>query len=284
MLIPGAAANYDALKGGTIQAAAIRDNTIPADAKKNGYGVIEMPAVGVGGNMLQMNASKGATANIKVRQAVAHAVDPKVIVDRVYNGAGAANSAPFANSPWDSKVEGRKYDPAEARRLLGEAKAQGYDSKIRVLAANTPEGTSWGVAVQTMLQAVGFDVALDTSKDGQSVVSQVLVQQDYEIAQWALGVTDESDGNYLPLAQTFAGKRYGYGPQDMLDAVDKLRTATNDSERVAAYKGISDIWIRDVPSHVTNSVMFAWVYASKVHGPLRTSIQDVLLDKAWIER
>jgi peptide/nickel transport system substrate-binding protein len=215
---------------------------------------------------------------------VAHAVDPQAIVDRVYDGVGEPNSAPFANLPWDPKSEGRAYDPDEARRLLDEAKAEGFDGTIRVLATNTPEQTAWGQTVQALLQGAGFDVVLDTTKDTPAIVSQVFVEKDYDIVYWGLGISDESDQNYLALSQTFAGKRYGYGPQDMIDAVDMLRTATNDQERTAAYEAISEIWVRDVPALTTTSAQQMLVHAPELHGVERTAVSSFLFGNAWLEQ
>jgi peptide/nickel transport system substrate-binding protein len=282
ILAGGADQTYEGIKAGTLQAAFIRDNYIYADAKKNGYGTIEMPAVA--GNILNMNSAKGPTANVKVRQAVAHAVDPKAIVDRVYKGAGQPDSAPFANFPWDPKVQGRKADVNEAKRLFTEARAEGFDGKLRVLSANTPEGIAWGQAVQAGLQGAGVEVSLDTSKDTTGVVAQVLVQQDYDIATWAYGLLDESDGNYLQLIGTFGGKRYGYGPPDMVAAVDQLRTADTDAKKVAAYKAISDIWVRDEPAHVTTAIMQVLVTSPKLHDAQRTAASSILFDKAWLAK
>jgi ABC-type transport system substrate-binding protein len=50
--------------------------------------------------------AKTATSDLRVRRAVAAAVDPKVINERVYQSTALPNSSPFANSPWDPKVEG----------------------------------------------------------------------------------------------------------------------------------------------------------------------------------
>jgi peptide/nickel transport system substrate-binding protein len=308
-IVAGPAATYEAIKSNTFQAGFVRDPAVIAKAKEEKYQTVDMPAPA--GNLAIMNSgvevtcragapanlcagktdgekvkTKSATQDVRVRQAVAHAVEPKVINDRGYSGKAKPNSAPFANSPWDPKVEGPKPDAAEARRLIAEAKAAGWDGKIRVLAGNDPIGTAWAQAVAAQLQAVGMEVAVDTTKDTQGVVNQVLVQGNFDIATWALALLDDSDANYQSLLSSYGSvnKRYGYGSPDMDAAIDLLRVADTDAKRVEAYKKVSEIWIRDMPAHVITEIPQALIYSPKVHGPVRTAASTVLFDKAWIEK
>jgi peptide/nickel transport system substrate-binding protein len=309
ILVPGPAATYEAIKANTLQAGFIRDPAVIARAKVEKYGAVDMPAIG--GNMAIMNSgieitctggkpdnvcagkpdgekvqSKTATSNVNVRRAVAAAVDPKVINDRVYDGKAEPNSAPWANSPWDPKVEGPKADINEAKRLVALAKSEGWDGKIRVLAGSDVQGTAWAQAVGTQLTAAGMVVAVDTSKDTAGVVNQVLVLRDYDIATWALGWLDESDVNYLQMIGSFNTKnpRYGYANPEMEAAIELLRTADTQDKKVAAYKKISEIWVRDVPAHVTTVIPQAMVYSPKVHGLVRTGQSITLFDKASIDK
>jgi hypothetical protein len=115
-------------------------------------------------------------------------------------------------------------------------------------------------------------------------VNQVLVLNDYDVVTWAYGLLDESDANYIQLSGTFGGKRYGYGSPEMVAAVDLLRTADTDAKRVEAYKQISEIWVRDMPAHVTTSIMQALVHTPKLHDAQRTAASSILFDKAWLEK
>jgi peptide/nickel transport system substrate-binding protein len=229
--------------------------------------------------------TKTATTTRTVRLAVAHAVDPKVLNDRVYEGKAVVDSAPFANFQWDPKVEGPKADQAEARRLVALAKSEGWDGKIRVAAGNDPVGLAWAEAVATQLQAVGMEVTKQTEEDITGVVNRVLVRRDFDLSTWAYGLLDESDNNYNQLVSTFASAnpRYGYGNAEMDAAIDLLRTADTDAKRTAAYKAISEIWVRDVPAHVIAIIPQAIVHTPKMHDIVRTGSSITLYHKAWIE-
>jgi peptide/nickel transport system substrate-binding protein len=217
---------------------------------------------------------------------VAAAVDPQVINQRAYSGKALASSAPFANFPWDPHIAGPKYDQAEARRLIAQAKSEGWDGKIRVLASNSPTDLAWAQAVSAELTAVGMDVSTDTGKDTNAVVSQVLVQHDFDLTTWAYGLLDDVDSNYPQLVSTFASSnpRYGYGSPEMDAAIDQLRLADTDPKREAAYRAISQIWVRDDPALVITQIPQDLIHTPKLHGAQRTAASIVLFDKAWLQK
>ena len=311
-LSAGGQPTYDGIKSGTLQAGFIRDPVVFAQAVADKYGHVDMPTVA--GNIINMNSgiqvtcagastaavpacagvadgtkvtTKTATSNIKVRKAVVAAVDVNVMNQRVYEGKGVVNSAPFANFQWDPKVEGPKADPNEAKRLVTEAKAEGWDGKIRVAGGNDSKvALDWVEAVSTQLTAAGMIVEKQNNEDTNGVVNRVLVRRDYDLATWAFGLLDESDNNYNQLLSTFASAnpRYGYGSAEMDAAIDLLRTADTDAKRTEAYKQISLIWIRDAPAHVIAIVPQAIVHTPKMHDIVRTGSSITLYDKAWIEK
>jgi peptide/nickel transport system substrate-binding protein len=309
VLLSGPAANFEALKADQLQATFVRDPVVVRDAKEEGFGALDMPAIG--GNLLILNSgvvitctggrpeptctgkpdgekvpSKSATANLKVRQAISHAVDPEVINDRVYDGAAQPNSAPFANSPWDPGIEGPQFDLELAKKLVAEAKSEGWDGKIRVAAGNDPVATSWAQAVATMLRAANMEVAVDTSTDTQGVVAKVLVQRDWDIATWALGWLDEHDVNYLQLIGSFntQNPRYGVTSPALEAAIDKLRTAETQEDRVEAYGEVTEAWFDVMPAHVISVIPQAMLYTPEVHGLLRSGASITLFHEAWYEQ
>jgi peptide/nickel transport system substrate-binding protein len=309
ILLPGPAASFEGLESGTLDAAFIRDPETITKAKDQGYGTLDMPAIG--GNLAIMNSgiivtctggkpeptcsgkpdgekvqTPTATSNKNVRLAVSYAVDPEVINERVYGGAAMPNSAPFANSPWDPGVEGIPADMDEAKRLVALAKSEGWDGKIRVLAGNEPVSTSWAQAVSTLLQSAGMEVSVDTTKPISGVVSQVLVQRDFDIATWGLGWLDESAVNYLQMVGSFASTspRYGYSSPEMDAAMDLLRVAESEEERVEAYRAISEVWVEDVPAHVITTIAQSMVHTPEVHGLVRTGQSITLFHDAWMEQ
>jgi peptide/nickel transport system substrate-binding protein len=308
----GSSATWDALKTGTLQAALLREPSVYDQAKKANFGFVDIPQIG--GNLLIMNSgieitcaaattsavpacagqpdgtkvqTKTATRDINVRKAVAHAIDPKVVVDRAYQGVGDPNTSPYHRLPvFDPKVPGPKFDQAEARRLVGVAKAAGWDGKIRLIGGNDPTNVSWTQSVTPQLQAVGMEVQASNDTDINGVVAKVLTQRDFDLANWGLAMSDESDGNYTQLLGSFgsASKRYGYSSPDMDAGIEALRVADTDAKKIAAYKTISEVWVRDAPALVITYIPQAVIHNPKVHGIVRTAQAVTHYDKAWMEK
>lgn len=311
VLLNSSFATYDALKAGTLQAALLREPAVVKQAPTENFKLLEIPQVA--GNLLVMNSGiditcqGAATANVplckdqpdgtkvstktptrdpNVRKAIALTVDPKVVVDRAYQSAGQPNSAPFANSPWDPKVTAPKVDLTEARRLVTAAKAAGWDGKIRIIGGNDPTNVSWTQAVKAQLEGVGFEVLAKNDTDVNGVVAQVLTLRDYDLANWAFGLSDESDANYTQLLGSLGSstKRYGYGSPDMDAAIESLRVADTKAKQDEAYKKVSEIWLRDNPAHVITFINQALVHSPKLNGVARNGQAITLYDKAFLEK
>ena len=211
LLNGSASATYDALKTGTLQAALFRDPAIYAQAKKDGMGLVDIPQVG--GNLMIMNSgiditcagattgvpacagqpdgtkvqTKTATRDINVRKAVAAAIDPKVVVDRAYQGVGIPDTSPFSNFVYDPKITPQKYDPTEAKRLVGVWPRRRAGTARFASSAATTRPTSRGRRRSPQLTAVGMDVQASNDTDINGVVAKVLTQRDFDLANWGLG-------------------------------------------------------------------------------------------------
>ena len=114
--------------------------------------------------------------DIRVRQAIAHAIDSQAIVDGVLLGLGGrrARSLIIPQMTWSihEEVEGYAFDPARAKDLLAEVgwtdtdadgivDRDGQPFRIRLLlGAHTPMAIPVGEAVQGMLRDIGIDLEL----------------------------------------------------------------------------------------------------------------------------
>ncbi|HEX7096150.1 MAG TPA: ABC transporter substrate-binding protein [Acidimicrobiales bacterium] len=305
--LPGADLNLEAILADTLHVAIARDPEVVARARDEGLTMIDLS--GPASNIILMNAgvdvtcnqgqpanlcagradgervpTQTATRDVRVRQAVAHAVDPEVVNERVWGGQALAGSAPFANFRWDPGVPGPNHDPDEARRLVEAAKADGWDGTIRLIAGNDPQGSAWMQAIEPQLRGVGMNVQVDTTLTTQQVIAQVLVNRDYDLALWSHGIPDDPYGAYTQLIGAFDSrqKRYGYGTPEMDAAIDSLRVAETDIERVEAFRRIGELWVRDMPAAVIGVVPTAYMLNPDVHGVRRTGSAILVFDKAWI--
>ncbi len=307
VVLGSATANVDSLTTNGIQAAFLLDAA--AIKKLVDGGFVKNASVATPGNVIAMNAGevpckggqpsvcagkadgetaivKTATSDIRVRKAVVAAIDPKVINERAYQGAASPSSSFFAGNPWDPKVEGPKYDPEAAKKLVAEAKAAGWDGKIRILASNAPDAQAWAQAVAAQLGAVGMTPDVDTTKTTAVIVPQVQLQRDYDLVTFAYAVLGDADSAYPGLVAAFGSKdkRYGYGNAEMDAAIDLMRVADTDAKRTAAFKKFTEIFNRDAPGAIITPLDYALVYSAKLQGVQRSAQSEFHFDKAWLNQ
>jgi peptide/nickel transport system substrate-binding protein len=108
-------------------------------------------------------------SNIKVRQAIAYAIDRQTIVNSVYDGMFSPThqlAAPGAQA-YDSSIKGYPYDPDKAKALLGEL---GYSTakplKTKLTYVTDPQRADCFTAVQGYLAKVGIELSLQAIDQG----------------------------------------------------------------------------------------------------------------------
>jgi peptide/nickel transport system substrate-binding protein len=306
----GGIKTWDALKSGTLNVAFLRGPesiALAREAKYQGFttmqnaGGIALMNMGVNvtcndgkpeptcaGKPNGPTQTNPATKNVKVRQAVAAAVNPQTIIDRGYSGKGPASTALFDPSfPWDPKVPGPKYDVELAKKLVAEAKAEGWDGKIRLLYNNSPTAMAIGQTMQAALQGVGMTVELDTSKDTTAQITQVVSLRDFDVATWGLAAgPDESAMAAFAqnLSSTSISNRVGFRSDKVDAALKAIRSAKSDAEKTAAYKVIAEEYNAQLPWYTFAPIEEFITWSPKVNGMTVMGRGSVLLDKAWIEK
>ncbi len=112
--------------------------------------------------VLGYNHESEALTDVRVRQAITHAIDRRGLVDSIWGGQGALiGSMVPPQDPWyEDLSELYPYDPDRARELRAEAgHATGPTLRLRVPVL--PYATSGGRYVAAQLDEAGFDVQLE---------------------------------------------------------------------------------------------------------------------------
>ncbi len=162
LLLPDAVAQVAALTGGTVDAlwqlgtenlATLQTN---ADVKlvENKLGDYDI---------VVMRTTAKPFDDVRVRQALKHAVDRQALLKAVLQGHGSVgNDQPIVPaSPFWSNVPVAEYSVDKARALLAEA---GYDKGLELTLVYAPIRPAWeatAVALQAMLKPVGITVTLE---------------------------------------------------------------------------------------------------------------------------
>src|SRR5690606_28430055 len=91
-------------------------------------------------NLLFMNNTREHLSDVRVRKAVAYAIDVDALDERVNDGEGLPTSAVIVDASRHYQgLDGPPYDPAQARQLLDEVKREtGWDGHLGMVCGNTP--------------------------------------------------------------------------------------------------------------------------------------------------
>ncbi|HLL74447.1 MAG TPA: ABC transporter substrate-binding protein [Pyrinomonadaceae bacterium] len=212
---------------------------------------------------LGINTEAEPLNDVRVRRAVAHAIDRESLIKNLLQGQARVAHSMLPPESW-AYAEGQVYnfDPAQAKRLLDEAGLRDPDGDgpraratkpivMKISATNAVARQSAGV-IQNALKDVGLNVSIETLEDNTLREQLVNGQYHLTIGRWVGGNQDPiflrdlftfltGKGNYR-----FNRSRYSNPEVDKL-----LGEAVNTADRARAaelYRRAQEIISRDVPT------------------------------------
>lgn len=223
-----------------------------------------------------LNTSVPPLNDVRVRRAIAHAIDKRLIVHNVFHDAARVADGDIPDSLWAHSVPDNDlaYDPGRARSLL---RAAGWSAKPLELqltyASNSAVERGTAVLVQSMLSKVGIDVSvkgypnemLSASFGAGGLVDNgkfVMV-----IESVAAGVDPDDSWQVTCSAIPPGGFNDARYCNPLIDAAETTALTSYDKPtRKGAYAKVQLLLNRDVPV-----VFVAWprrlyVYNSDFHG------------------
>ncbi len=288
----GTTRSLDQLATGAVDMALLVDASVVATATSKrfeGYRVLQYAGAV---EVLNHDAeARPATRFQRVRLAIAAAIDPVAVQARVTGRADErAGELVPATGPLGAGHPPKAYDPERARALVAEAKANGWSGTVRYLCDDSPRGQARAIAVQTMLEAAGITVVVDTSRD-RAGVDALVAARDFDIVCDAVSATvDAASGHMDGTALLALGRhlsshgdanrgRWASGAAD--DALRALGAPATDAQRRAAARALHDAVAADVPMVVAgiDEQLVAW--HPRVHGVVPTTGTRVILGGAW---
>lgn len=133
------------------------------------------------------NLEKDLFQDIRVRKAIAMAIDEEDIANRVYLGTCPVAEGAYLTNSWVYNPDAVEpsYDPAEAERLLDEAgykkNAQGKRFAITITDSITMGFAESNQVIKEQLAKIGIDVTIESIEWG-SFTEKVLKKYDFDIA------------------------------------------------------------------------------------------------------
>jgi len=282
--ILGDQAKADALKSRGIQMAFTRTAQVVDQEQAAGYpGYLLTQPLGAVVNINNRVDHPGA--DVRVRQAMAYAMNPDTFNQRVYGGKGLPGTEIFpAWSQWHNAVGGLQYDAAKAKQLLEAAKKDGFNGTVNYVGLNDPAAQQTALTTQALLQAVGFTVNISYQNSVADLVKKLYVDHDYDLAfsSYSLYNVDPYTRLFSALRSTSTNNTIGYSNKDMDALLTKVQAATTDAAKTAALADVQKL-VNDTVPFVTLGATATFIpWQKNVHGVKPTLDGVILFDKAWM--
>ncbi|WP_322097233.1 ABC transporter substrate-binding protein [Pelagibius sp. Alg239-R121] len=207
---------------------------------------------------LILNAKEGPFADKRVRQAANYAINKEAIVNNVLEGTASVAAGPTPPAfawAYNDALEPYPYDPGKAKSLIKEAGADGATLTFYVTEGGSGmlDPVPMGTAIQADLEAVGFDVKIETY-EWNTFLGEVNpgLEGKADMAEMAWMTNDPDTLPYLALRSKAwpadGGFNSGYYANEKVDKLlEAARTATDQEERARLYREMQSIVQEDAP-------------------------------------
>jgi ABC-type transport system substrate-binding protein len=239
----------------------VMDNPNPDDIsqlkKRLGKKLVLAKKPGFNVGYLALNNSKKPFNNLKVRKAIAHAINKKGIVDAIYAGYAEVAKHPMPPTLWgyDKSTKDHGYNPKLAKKLLADAGYKnGFETTIWAMPVPRPympDGRKVAEAIQGDLAKVGIKAKIVSYEWGTYLDKTQNGEHDMALLGWTGDIGDPDNFLYVLLDKTNAEKPAQnisfYKSNKLHEILVKAKTTSNVSERTKLYKRAQAIIHADVP-------------------------------------
>jgi peptide/nickel transport system substrate-binding protein len=277
--IADGAARKQALLSGEIQGYDLVDPADLAELEEADFQVLERPAFNVG--YVGINSTKPPLDNVKVRQAIAHALNREALVQAKYPPGSevAKEFMPPELFGYSEDVPEYPYDPAKAKQLLAEAGVTNptiefwYPTNVSRPYMPQPEANFQ--AFQADLTAAGFKVVPKSAPWNPDYLDAVNTgQAGLYLLGWTgdFGDPDNFIGTFFRTDQP----SWGAIPQEIQDQLEAARAESDQDPRAALYEQINEAIMEYVPGvpYVHTSPRLAFAPNVEGYTPSPVSIEE----------
>jgi peptide/nickel transport system substrate-binding protein len=248
------AARFLALKSGEVQVIELpnTDDVKAAQADPNLKIVFRPP---FDTSWLKFNMNDPLFKDVRVRQAVAYAINRPAIVKALYAGYGEVADQAMPPGMWgrSSSLTPITYNPAKAKQLLAEAgHANGLSFDfwyIPVSRPYFPQGKEIGTAIASDLAKVGIQAHLQTEDWATYLKDQKSNKFPMYMAGWIGDNGDPDDwlGFFFPKYDATSA-RWSYNNPAVFDLINKAKVENTQAKRAEMYAQAMTLISKDVPN------------------------------------
>lgn len=199
------------------------------------------------------NVTEKPVDNIKIRQAIAYAIDREKILRDLLSGQGKVAHSILPEASWAYSAPVKySYDPARAKQLLQEAGYKGEPITFKFLSGSSAVSL-YSQVIQDSLKAVGVNVEIVTLEE--NTLREQLKQGQFQMttAQWIGGnqdpifLRDLFDSDEFPDRKANARNRSRYANPEFDKVVREAVNTTDKTKAAQLYAKAQEIVANDLP-------------------------------------
>ncbi|MCP3019062.1 ABC transporter substrate-binding protein [Cupriavidus basilensis] len=229
---------------------------------------------------LLMNMRKPPFNNVKVREAVMHALNRKMIVDNIFFGMGKPAVSPFASATlfFDKSTPVYDFNLKKARELIKESGVNVGQYPVKILSSSY--GANWDRLdeyMKQMLEQLGFKVSIESADAGtwSARVSNwdfdLTATYTYQYGDPALGVERLYVTKNIVKGTPFANVQ-GYSNPQADELWAKASVTMDPAERQKLYSQVQKILMTEVAAGNLFELEFPTLYRKNVKNLVTTAI------------
>ncbi len=240
-----------------------------------------------------MNERKPPFNNVKVRQAVMHAINRKFIVDNIFFGIGKVATGPISSSTpfYDKNVPDYDYDLNKARALIKESGVDVGATTVRIL--SYPYGSAWDRLAEytkQSLEQIGFHVDIEAADAGGW--AQRVANFDFDLTYHftdqfgdpAIGVSRLFLTSNIVKGSPFVNNE-GYSNPRVDDLLIRASSAQTPEERQKLYSQAQYILVDEVANGYLFEIKNVSFYRSNIKNLITSGIGlNASFDSVYIKK
>ena len=282
-VIKGELPRLNSVKSSAIDVMLTRDGKTASQAKKDSNLNVLTELVG-GTTTIEFNTSRPPLNDIRVRKALAHAVNRRADLKASNDGFGIPSTDWFGpNSKWycGGKTGYPQFNPGKTKGLL---RAYGKPVKFKMVTMPIKNFIVGAKLHQTFWKRMGIEVELKVVPPGPAYFRAVRSGQ---FDAWLVGISEAVDPGLQ--AQAFFSKNRGNSTKsNFKDVDDALKKAwgsfRDDATRKAAYCDYVRAVVKNQPVLFRAHNNFAIIATKKVQGLKKSNLTLTRLHETWLAR
>ena len=254
-----------------------RGNSILQASEDKSFKVFESDSSGP--YTFVFNTSKPPLNDVRVRQALAHAISQELLVKLVYKDTLPIAKDPFGPTLSCGDTGYREHNPEKARKLLAQ---YGKPVELELLHTTTPRGKEAGEIIQRLYKDVGVTVKLVPVTEGQ--MAKRVLEGDFQFSGWRF-MDYEDMGPFLNMI-LHSGSRLNYmkySTPKMDELLDRQNTSLDPAVRKKALCGVAKLVNEDAVYLYGGGQRFHLIAKAAVQGITGAEHGIVKVSDVWMK-